>query len=196
MSFKSPVTLVHAYLRTTVLPGDIVVDATVGNGNDTLVLASLVGPTGTVYGFDVQPIALDVTKAKLERAGMKATLFCESHDGMVHMLPPDVRGTLRACCFNLGYLPGGDKSITTHVASTISAVRAAYDMLADTGLITIVAYQHDEGRVELAELRRWLPTLSDATVNVVESTFINRDPSSPVVFAIMKTTEPLELPVR
>lgn len=45
--------------------GDVVVDATMGNGHDTLALAQLVGPSGTVYGFDIQQEAVDSTAAHL-----------------------------------------------------------------------------------------------------------------------------------
>jgi len=41
-------------LKATVEEGDTVVDATAGNGHDTLFLAQLVGDSGQVYAFDVQ----------------------------------------------------------------------------------------------------------------------------------------------
>ena len=52
----------HTLMEKAASNGDIVVDGTVGNGNDTVFLAKLVGPTGKVYGFDIQKEAIERTK--------------------------------------------------------------------------------------------------------------------------------------
>ena len=90
------------YVRRTVLPGDTVVDATMGNGHDTLLLCGLVGENGRVYAFDVQPEALASTGARLEQAHMRgrATLLQAGHETMER----HVEGQPSAVMFNLGWL--------------------------------------------------------------------------------------------
>ena len=48
--------LAAACLRQVVQPGDTVIDATMGNGHDTAMLAELVGESGHVIAFDVQDV--------------------------------------------------------------------------------------------------------------------------------------------
>lgn len=99
-------------LRQVVQPGDTVVDATLGNGHDTLMLCELVGETGRVIGFDIQPDAVERTRERLADAGMlsRCTLYAEGHEH----LSERVITPIRTATFNLGWLPGGDKRITTH----------------------------------------------------------------------------------
>eukprot|EP00879_Flechtneria_rotunda_P019227 GHRR01020188.1.p1 GENE.GHRR01020188.1~~GHRR01020188.1.p1 ORF type:complete len:220 (+),score=80.15 GHRR01020188.1:216-875(+) len=110
-------------------PGDIAVDATCGNGNDTLFLAQLVGPTGTVYGIDLQASAVESTKDFLQQhlAAAKPQLHIMQgcHSQMQQLVGSNLA---KIVAFNLGYLPGGEKSITTQAGSTIAAVEAALEV--------------------------------------------------------------------
>ena len=110
-------------LRQVVQPGDTVVDATLGNGHDTLMLCELVGETGRVIGFDIQPDAVERTRERLADAGMlsRCTLYAEGHEH----LSERVTVPIRTATFNLGWLPGGDKRITTHWETTRAAISAA-----------------------------------------------------------------------
>ena len=54
---KSARYLARDVLSRAIQPGDRVIDATMGNGHDTLYLCEAVGPEGHVYAFDVQPQA-------------------------------------------------------------------------------------------------------------------------------------------
>ena len=114
-------------LRQAVAPGDTVVDATMGNGHDTLFLCQLVGESGRVYAFDVQQKAVESTKKRLSEAGVlsRAALFCLGHEHMTEK----VEGTVAAVVFNLGWLPGGDHSVTTHWETTKKAVESALSLL-------------------------------------------------------------------
>ena len=116
------------FVKRGVSPGDFCVDATVGNGNDTLFLAECVGVQGKVYGFDIQPTAIENTKQKLTAAGMleRAALIQDSHTYMGNYLAP---GTVKAVMFNLGYLPGGDPHLITEPESTVQALEAALHLL-------------------------------------------------------------------
>ena len=59
--------LTHAFLADRVRPGDFCIDATAGNGHDTVFLCSLVGETGRVLAFDIQPPAVENTNARLQQ---------------------------------------------------------------------------------------------------------------------------------
>ena len=62
--------LARDVLARAVRPGDAVIDATMGNGHDTLFLSEMVGKTGKVYAFDIQPEALASTERLLEDYGI------------------------------------------------------------------------------------------------------------------------------
>ncbi|MFP6763154.1 MAG: FAD-dependent oxidoreductase, partial [Planctomycetaceae bacterium] len=101
-------------IRASVDPGATVIDATAGNGHDTLFLAELVGPQGMVFAFDVQVQAIEQTRSRLEQAGVtNVTLLNCSHADMTDAVPRPHHKLVSAVMFNLGFLPGGDHSLTT-----------------------------------------------------------------------------------
>ncbi|WP_010582705.1 FAD-dependent oxidoreductase [Schlesneria paludicola] len=130
--------------------GDVVIDATTGNGYDTHFLAEQVGQDGRVYAFDIQQVALDRTQARLMEAGLEnVTLLNQSHANMTSLIPSAVHGHVAAIMFNLGYLPSGDKTLTTQPESTRQAIGQAATLLRRGGVMTIVAYMgHDGGNAE------------------------------------------------
>jgi hypothetical protein len=154
-----PVSLVkevHRRLAQIIEPGDLCLDATAGNGLDTLFLAQLVKDSGTVHAMDVQKDALSITGSLLERHGLKdrVTTHLTCHSKMETVLPGNAKGQIRAITFNLGYLPKGDKSITTKKESTLPAVRNAYDWLAGAGVLSILCYRgHPGGKAEEEAVR-------------------------------------------
>ena len=124
---------------------DIVVDMTVGNGHDTLFLTGL---SKKVFGFDIQSIAVEnTTKILNDNNVYNYELFNVSHDKVSEVLNK-YKHNIKLILFNLGYLPCGDKSITTKHESTLKAVINGLDMLDDDGLILIVFYPHPEGKLE------------------------------------------------
>jgi predicted methyltransferase len=141
-------------------PGDWVVDATVGNGHDTHWLAQVVGPTGRVFGFDLQATAL--AEASQRTTGMpQVNLFHVGHERMAEHLPAEAKTRLAAVMFNLGYLPGADKAVITHTETTLSALNQAVAYLAVGGQITVVLYPgHNGGGDEAAAVRCWAEQLS------------------------------------
>lgn len=66
------VELTHRFLRSTLAPGGLYLDATCGNGHDTLFLCSVAGENGRVIGLDIQPQAAANTNALLAANGMAA----------------------------------------------------------------------------------------------------------------------------
>ncbi len=182
---KSARYLARDVLLRAVRSGDRVVDATMGNGHDTAFLCGLVGPEGKVYAFDVQPEAVDRTQQLLREQGLenRAELFCRSHAEMESC----VSGNLSAAVFNLGWLPGGDHTVTTRWESTREAVGTALRLLKRNGVLVICAYPgHEEGERERQELIRMLSALSNREYNVLRQCFLNASPGAPECFVIQK----------
>lgn len=187
MNLESALRFSHTLLDQVVQQGDTVIDATVGNGNDTIYLASAVGKTGRVYGFDVQQAALDTTKTQLVLTGLlpQTTLIHDGHENLSIHLPSET--TLAAAIFNLGYLPGSDKQTITHGKTTISAVQQCLTYLQRGGLVVIVSYYgHPGGKEELSELKTFLQALPQKQFQVLNYQFINQQNEPPILFAIQK----------
>lgn len=189
----SAVEYCHALLRERLLPGDWTVDATAGNGHDTHFLAQLTGPEGIVFAFDVQPQAIGMTRQLLQRWGVPADcyrLITASHSSMQEYLPEEAVGRIAAVIFNLGYLPGGDKSVMTRAETTIPAVRAALEVLRPGGLLMLVLYPgHAGGAEEAQALRDFASGLPPRQWQVTEYRTLNARNPPPVVLALEKAGE-------
>lgn len=142
--------------RETLRPGDLALDGTAGKGRDTVCLAQAVGPAGQVHAFDLQPAALEATRALCAQEGLldRVTLHLRSHAELRTVLPPGHLGRLGVAIFNLGYLPGGDTTLITRPDSTRVALRAAHAELRAGGRLICVAYTgHPGGETEAAVVR-------------------------------------------
>ncbi len=127
--------------------GNVVADFTMGNGNDTLWLAQRVGENGKVYAFDIQEAAVANTEKLLREKGYldRCTLIQDSH----HKLAEYIEDELDAGIFNLGFLPGGDKRITTLRETTLPAIQAAIGKIKPGGCLLVAVYPgHEEGNIE------------------------------------------------
>lgn len=143
----------HLLLRQSIRVGDWVVDATVGNGHDTLFLAKLVGPSGRVFGFDVQQAALSEAARRVE--GLSQVTFIHTgHEHLAEHIPIDGHNRLAAVMFNLGYLPGAPKDIITRTQTTLTALKQALDCLKIHGHITLILYSGHPGGAQEAETIR------------------------------------------
>ena len=172
--------LAHQLIRERLSPGDTAVDATVGNGHDTVFLASIVGAGGRVIGFDIQETAIQITAAKAS-GFPHVTLHVESHESIGKY----VTGGVQAVMFNLGYLPGGDKSITTRPESTIKALNLSTNLLSGGGLITIAVYGgHPGGDQEATALEEWSRQLTQERFGVAKYQFLNQRNSPPYLLVI------------
>ncbi|WP_311198563.1 class I SAM-dependent methyltransferase [Jeotgalibaca sp. MA1X17-3] len=130
----------HQLLKNIVQEPDTVIDATVGKGKDTLFLATLVGETGTVIGFDVQEKAIHHTYKELQEVGLQSRveLHQVGHEQVELFLSTEK--PISAAIFNLGYLPGGNKEITTEKETTLKSVSAILPSLKIGGLLLLVVY--------------------------------------------------------
>ncbi|MBQ8720500.1 MAG: class I SAM-dependent methyltransferase [Clostridia bacterium] len=166
--------------------GDVAVDFTMGNGNDTLFLSKTVGESGKVYAFDIQEEALIATKKTLEEGGAPDNfeLICASH----HRVKEFVKCPIKAGMFNLGYLPrSGKKGVTTMRETTMPAVEAAIELLSPDGALIIAIYPgHLEGELEGDMLREYFSTLSRFKICASEFRILN-SPTSPYFFLVEKS---------
>lgn len=177
----------HDWVSQVVVPGDSVIDATVGNGHDTLFLAQTVGEEGSVYGFDILSEALASTLHRLEGSELadRVMLIESSHASMRDHLPDKIQGRIAAVMFNLGYLPRHDKNATTKSESTIEALTAAKDLIRRGGLITIIGYTgHEGGQAEVDAVRQWVNELDQSHFAAVSYTHLNQQNNPPELIAI------------
>ena len=163
--------------------GKIAVDATVGKGKDTLKLLKAVGDEGFVYGFDLQKEALDAAN-KLLRDYKNYKLFLESHENLDKLEKFDL------VIYNLGYLPGSDKKITTLRDSTITSLRKATENISDGGIIIVVSYLgHENSFEERVGLEDFLKNLDQKIFKVEKREFYNQKNNPPIVYLIEKKVE-------
>jgi len=178
----------HKIILQQLKPGDIAIDATVGNGHDTLFLAQQVGCKGKVFGFDIQQQAIDSTQEKLNNESKfnHIELFQTSHSNLAQYIPAKYHGNINVFMFNLGYLPGSDKSIITQTESTLSALNQAIDLLAQPGLITIAAYPgHSGGDSENDVIKKWHKQLPADQFNT-QTIYSSEKKTAPRLYIIHK----------
>jgi predicted methyltransferase len=145
-------------LREVIRKGDTVIDATAGNGHDTVFLAECVGASGKVLAFDVQAAAILASSKRVAEQGHEKVVHFHpcSHDRMGEFAAPC---TISAIMFNLGYLPGEDHQITTRTCETIRALESAETLLENGGCVSIVCYPgHEAGAEEAQAVEGWLST--------------------------------------
>ena len=165
--------------------GDTVVDATVGNGHDTLALSELVGAGGKVYGFDIQPLALMRASEFLiqNEAPSEIELVYNGHEEMDRHISEPVA----AVVFNLGYLPSGEKQITTRAETTLTALGKAVDMIKPDGIVTIVIYPgHEEGKREQDLIVQWGKSLDRSIYHCAHISMINQPENAPQIMLVTK----------
>lgn len=176
-------------LQKAVQSGDVVIDATIGNGHDTVFLAELVGKDGKVYGFDIQEDAISATKNRLneQRLSNWVTLFHCGHEHILERIPQSDYGKVTGAIFNLGYLPGGNKTIVTRPDTTKSAINQLLEIMPPEGMIVVVIYHgHDEGQMERDSLLKFCQQLDQKSAHVLQYQFINQQNNPPFIIAIEK----------
>ena len=173
----------HKYfIRNHLHEGDTAVDYTMGNGHDTEFLSKTVGPTGHVYAFDIQEQALESTARHLKETGCPEnyTLIRDSHQFVRNY----VHTPVKAGMFNLGWLPGGDKSITTLRESTMPAIEAAIGLMDQDAILNVAVYPgHAKGDAEGKMLEEYFATLSRHRVCCTKVAILN-SPTSPYFFVL------------
>lgn len=182
---KKPLLMAQKLISGCVSPGDVVVDATAGNGYDTLFLAGLVGERGKVYSFDIQNEAISQTTRKLHKNSLlpRVHLICSGHEKMADY----VKENVSAVMFNLGYLPGTDRSLITRPETTLPALEASLERLVPGGMITIVLYSgHPGGGEEKKRILDYCSRLHQDIFDVLLYEMFNWSNHPPALVAIEK----------
>ena len=189
--FQSHLDLAQAYWKALVKKGDTVIDATCGNGHDTLKLSQLAlsSDKGKVYAFDIQPQAIQSTlhllKTHLSQEELnRVSLMEHCHSTFPEEICPE---SVKLCVYNLGYLPGGDKTQTTKTHSTLASLQKMEPLLQRGGAISMTCYPgHAEGEAELQILLQYVQQLSPKEWSCCHHTWENRH-KSPTLLLIQKS---------
>jgi len=164
---------------------NILVDATCGNGNDTLFLANKIDSNGKLFAFDIQKEAINNTKQKIEEKELNINIdyINDGHENIDKYVNEKIDGII----YNLGFLPGSKKEIKTEQETTISSLNKTLDILAKGGLIVVVIYsEHEGGSEEKAAVMKFAGKLNYKKYNVLHYHFINQKKNPPEVIAIKK----------
>ena len=176
------VSISHMLARQIVEIGDTVVDATAGNGHDTVYLAQLVGPSGQIYAFDIQEEAILSTHQRVVLANLESRVNI-IHDGHQN-IDKYVNQPIKLVMFNLGYLHGGDKKIITKPTTTLEAIKKSLKLLESDGVVLLTVYTgHPGGQEEWEKIQPYLTELPKEQYDVVMYKHLNRSLSHP--FTIM-----------
>ncbi len=183
--FNKATDIAKYIIRESVKDGDIVIDATAGNGNDTAFLADQVGVNGKVFAFDIQDMAIQNTRKKLQELNLinRVTLIEDGHENIDFY----VKNEVNLIIFNLGYLPKGDHKIITKSETTIIALKKGLELLSKNGILLVVIYSgHEGGKEESIEVENLLSSLDQREYNTIKIDFINQKNKPPVLIGVEK----------
>lgn len=173
------------FLEKIIEKGDVVIDATMGNGYDTVYLGNLVGENGKVYAFDVQEEALKSTRKKVIRDNMedRVELILDGHEN----LDKYVKESVSCIVFNLGYLPRAKHVIITKPDTTLEAIKKGLNLLKPNGIMSIAAYiGHEGGLEEKNHICEYLDSLDQKEYNVLHMEFTNQINNPPQLILVEK----------
>ena len=175
--------LAHDLISERLLLGQTAVDATAGNGYDTLFLARLVGKNGQVHAFDIQEAALASTRSRLAEGSCETPVHYH-HCSHVHL--GEKVNSASAITFNLGYLPGADHGIITQRSSTLTALEASLQILISGGILICICYPGHPGGLEEAEaVLTWAK--NQPTFKLITANEKDRHQGRPFLVALMKS---------
>lgn len=184
---KIPITAwCHKIMEMHLPKQGVYVDATMGNGHDTLFFCRLAGKAGHVYAFDIQKSALEHTQGLLEKEGIEKgfTLILDSH---IYMGDHLARETVDGILFNCGYLPGGDHSMATRPKTTVKAIEVGLDLLKKGGVMGICLYSGgDTGFEEKESVLAYLQKLDARLYTVIVQEYHNRGNHPPTPVFVFK----------
>ncbi|GAA0100982.1 class I SAM-dependent methyltransferase [Paraclostridium bifermentans] len=172
-------------LEDVINEGDIVIDATMGNGYDTKYLAEKVGESGLVYSFDVQEEAIKSTKKRLEKAELidRVNLILDGHQNMDRYVNEEVSCVM----FNLGYLPRAKHQVITKPETTLEAIKKSLELLKPNGVVSIAIYTgHEGGMEECDEVFDYVIKLDQSEYSVLNCNFVNQINHPPRLIMIEK----------
>ena len=187
MKRRTPITqYCHERIQQMIKEPLLCIDATAGTGKDTVFLAKLVGEKGRVISMDIQEMAIEQTKKRLlkERLSDRAEVVLDSN---AHMDKYAQKDSVSLIMFNLGYLPGGDHSLSTKADTTIEALEKGLNLLHEGGMISLLIYSGgDSGFEEKKQVLAWLRELTDDKYTVLVEAFYNKPNNPPLPVYILK----------
>ena len=176
--------IVHDFLRRQVKPGAFCIDATAGKGRDTALLCRLAGSEGRVLAFDIQPEAVNQTRALLAAEGWQAEVIQDSH---AHMARYAAQESVDCIVFNFGRLPGGDPKIFTTADSSLPAIETGLRLLRPGGVMALAIYYGKEnGYDEKNAILSYLKHINDRAFTILGCDWINRENDPPLPVFIWK----------
>ena len=181
--------IVHKILKMHIKPGDFCIDATSGNGHDSVYLCELCGESGHVLAMDIQPEAVESTKTNLAEHGFSemSEVFCTSHSEIDKFAKPN---TADCIVFNFGWLPGGSHDVFTRAETSSPAIQKSLDILKPGGLLSLcVYYGRNNGYSERDAILEFVKSLPGAQYNVMKCDFLNRPNDPPFPIFIVKDKE-------
>lgn len=176
--------LAHFLIAPAIHTGDTAVDATAGNGYDTVFLCKCVGEGGRVYAFDIQEEAIARTEERLKKESCSnAALIHAGHE----TIGEHIKEEISAAMFNLGYLPGSGKGVTTSPEAVIKALKACFALLKPKGMVSIVFYTgHPGGLEEYRRVHAFLKSLDPKEYDVASITFENKAEDAPRLMLVQR----------
>ena len=155
----------------------VAIDATLGNGYDTDFLKDLFED---VYSFDVQEKA---TSSYKEKNIKNVNVILDSHENFNKY----IKESVDCIVYNLGYLPGANKHITTKTDSTMKSIEIGLELLGVNGIMFIAMYPgHEEGAREKDSILKLAKSLNTKHFGVLYQEFINRPNNPPCLLVIEK----------
>jgi hypothetical protein len=95
--------------------------------------------------------------------------------------------SVKLIVYNLGYLPGGDKKLTTIANTTLQSIEKAHRLIQDGGMISITCYPgHPAGKEEESEIVRFSSTLDSQIWSCCHHRWTNRN-NAPSLLLIQKS---------
>ena len=171
-------------LRLSLKEGDTVVDATLGNGHDAAKIIDVIGKNGFLYGFDIQSMAIETSENRLKALSHdNFKLICADHAQMKNYLPDNIQGFV----FNLGYLPKGDKQMTTTWETTRQAIESALELVNPNGFVSVMTYPgHESGMTEDLAIADYFSSLDQSMFQIALTQFINQQNHPPKLYWLTK----------
>lgn len=184
----NPVDLAQHFIKSLMPEPSVAIDATAGNGGDTIFLASLAGPEGQVYAFDIQEKALAKTAEKVAESSLDKVVHL-IHSGH-EQLASYIKEPVDIIMFNLGYLPGGDHNLITGPETTLAGVRQGLQLLKPGGIMSVVIYPgHQGGKEEALAVNQELASLPKDGFEVLTVNYLNRLDSAPYLILVQKNPQ-------
>lgn len=176
---------VHQFVIPHIFDGSTCIDATAGNGNDTVFLCQHAGENGKVFAFDIQPVAIENTKRKIEENGYQnAEVILDSHVNIRKYVSEE---SVDCILFNFGYLPGGDHTIATKSSTSVEAIREGLKCLKKGGIMGLCIYSgKDSGFEEKDTILKYLKELDGKKYLVLLTKYYNRSNNPPIPAFIIR----------